>query len=370
MLGPVLLFAIVFTVVAKIAHAAQCCGYRGDLAESALWQARQNLCQNPWSNQPIDGGYEANVDGYFNGGSTTYVFWGTDGSNAFANCWQATQNMIKQCARAGFGAASWSAGSETYAMSATASGYRKRDGNLTGSVSTSVVTVEELPPLPNVSGTLPELRLSSGTYQVLGIPVNIQIQGVKLDGYDTQLRRDLPSLNTTYGPTEDFNRTVEQHIDLSAMIESAVADATASSTTGASRKDGEVPSLSRRSQQCQTSSGHYAMVDAGYWQQAWELSSGCMMCGQNVPCSYSEGWSKTWSQSFSIGIDGGLADDIVQAALSIGFQWQRSYTRSNEIGCTWETGVCHTYWTQQPMVWQRGFVVNTYASEWSIDVGI
>lgn len=261
-------FVLLFTSL-QTALAAQCCGYRGDMNEAALWQARQNLCQNPWSNKAIDGGYEATNDGGLSGGTAEYVFWGLDSSNNFANCWSATGNMITQCARSGYGAASWSSGSETYAMSATSTGYKKRDSITNG-------TMADVQPLPEVAGTLTDLRLSEGTYEVLGVPVDIHINGISLDGSEALARRDTdPMLNTTYGPTTDYNRTVDRTVDLSALIKSAVAqivmpeDATGSNGT-----------LSRRDQRCQTSGSSYAMVDAGYWSQAWELSSGCMYCGQ------------------------------------------------------------------------------------------
>lgn len=266
-----LLSLVLLAASLQTSLAAQCCGYRGDMNEAALWQARQNLCQNPWSNKAIDGGHEATNDGALGGGTTQYVFWGLDSSNGYANCWSATGNMITQCARNGYGAASWSSGSETYAMSATSTGFRKREA-INGST-------DDVQPLPEVAGTLSDLRLSEGTYEVLGVPVDIHINGINLDGSEALARRDTdPMLNTTYGLTTDFNRTVDLKVDLSALIKSAVAQIVMPDVDNSN--SGANGTLSRRDQRCQTSGSSYAMVDAGYWSQAWELSSGCMYCGQ------------------------------------------------------------------------------------------
>lgn len=310
------------------ANAAQCCGWFNNLQETQLWQAREKLCSNVWSNQWIDGGYIAKVTvepRYWT--TVEYAFWAKSDTGSFSECWDATEQIITQCARNKHSVGTWEAYGQTYAMSAAQLSYKSGRRSL-----------EDAKPLPEfeVTGATAvnasnnaDLSLDSlvdGLYEVDGVPVEIHFEGLGEYGLAT---RDLSdhTLVTSKGPTTDWNVTVTRTVKLGDEIARVVR-----------RRHKRSEGLEKRRQACEVASHSYVMLQIGEWQDRWEASSDTMMCGQNGGCAQTKGWSKTTSESFSIGLSAGIKNDIANAAISFGYSWTRSWTRSISSQCTWITG--------------------------------
>lgn len=313
--------------------AAQCCGWFNNLKETQLWEAREKLCSNVWANQYIDQGYLAKVTvepRYWT--TVEYAFWAHTETGSFSECWDATEQIITQCARNKHSVGTWEAYGQMYAMSAAQLSYKSGRRSLDHAKPLpdfEVIGIQPHPAAGNASGDAASPitnGLVDGLYEVNGVPVEVHFEGLDNHGLASrELSQDV--LITSKGSTTDWNLTATRTVKLGDEIARVVRSRQNRSGT-----------LEKRRQACEVGSHSYVMLAIGEWQDAWEVSSNTMMCGQNGGCSQTKGWSKTTSESFSIGISAGVKNDIANAALSFGYSWTRSWTRSISSTCTWITG--------------------------------
>lgn len=316
-------------------EAAQCCSWRGEWDEPKLWEAREKLCKNPTGGEAVDGGYQVKVDVTAGYSFTEYVFRARADNNNFANCWDATGQIIAQCARNKYGVGTWQWNGENYAMSASSISYRKRDG---------------LPPLPDFtvssltptgsSGTMfkappsnPTSELKDGVYEVDGNPVEVHFEGLNFAAHQS---RDLSGSNmllTNSGPIANW--TVEQRNTVN--LKDAITEAVRATRPG--KRSLPKRRLAKRGQTCETVRYNYVMVEIGAWTGDVEPASDSIgPCGGTIDCSIAIGKSITFSESFSIGLSSGLKNDIADTALSLSYSWTRSYTTSSTHNCGWSEG--------------------------------
>ncbi|ORX38744.1 hypothetical protein BD324DRAFT_655932 [Kockovaella imperatae] len=350
-----MLFLLISLVGLKSINAANCCGNIGAYDANTLWNLRADMCNNVLSHDSNSDGGREDATFWQNGNlRIEYAFEAYDTTNQFANCWSATQDLIQQCALNGNGAGSWVDGSESYYFSASAGNYGKRDAT------NSTTDPESLPPLPQASGSIDELQLQSGSYNINGMVANLQIQGVVLNGSSATLlsKRD-DVYNSTQGPGVNLTQTYSQSVNLTAFIiqsvQAAIQQQAATQTSGQNGTQGS----RKRAQECSVSADDYVLVDGGYWQKPWTLASGCLYCGAGNSCNQKTATALTYGWSFSVGLSGSAQGEVAQAAIDVGFSFSRSVTTSTAIQCDWTEGTCHTYWIQQPMTWTRGFHINT-----------
>lgn len=328
----------------RFAHAAECCGSRGkDTDETTLWNTRAILCNNPGGQPKAHDGHIAKASVRFGTTITEYAFWAKDEQKSYSHCWEATQNLIEQCFRGGQGAGSWHYGSEFYAMTATSQVTYDKRSNL---------SIDELPTLPSSSsGTIHDIVLENGTYNILGMPVHISVSGIDLSAgrLRTPHARGLDPLQTQIGPVTNYTILGQPTIDLAASLRQLLTDALG--------QEGSVPThthgLSTRSNICRGSK-RYLVVEYGYWSTPYKFED-LNECGQGCYEGFSQ--SVTTTESFSIGVDAGIAAAIASFGLSLAGQWDRSYTTATDKVCTWPDGGCHTIWRRQPMAYQKGFVL-------------
>lgn len=277
--------------------------------------------------------------------------WKRRRSESIANCWGAIDNIINQCARGGYGAGSWVAGTESYLLTATTHGYRQRSGP---------------PPLPSLSGTIDEIALTNGTCTLDGKSISLHVGGLdfKHDEYALSKRSD-KILLTNYGPASNWTLVTQHRVDLSAIIREVVEKALQGSGSGLESRD-----IARRAQYCRPDSSRYVLLEAGYWDHEAEPASPPYECGRNFKCSAARTWSKTWTESFNIGLSGGAASSERNAALSLGYGWERSSSQGGQFECEWNTGGCHVLYSKQYMTWQRGFRFAASANEWFTAVSV
>lgn len=332
-------------------HAAQCCGWFNNLQETELWAARDKLCSNVWSNPSVDGGYLAKVTLEPRIWTTAeYAFWAKSDSGSFSECWDATEQIITQCARNGHSVGTWEAYGQTYAMSAATLEYRheKResgrlrplpDFKVTGpspkvasghrvlaAVASDESTPDDFEDAPSGQATGME-ELVDGLYEVDGLPVEVHFEGLSEHRLGTRGLDD-GVLVTSKGSTTDWNVTEARTVSLGEAIANVLRG----------KQNQQAGTLAKRRQACEVSGYDYVMISIGEWQDAWEVSSDTMMCGKNGGCSQTQGLSKTTTESFSIGLSAGIKNDIANAALSFGYSWTRSWTRSITSQCQWKTG--------------------------------
>lgn len=301
----------------QLAEAAECCGDRGDWAEELLWGIRNNFCSNPTSHEPNDGGFQS--------GSSTYLLWGRADGNKFNNCWDATAQIIEQCARKGFSVGSWQLLGEQYAISIASTGYRKKRSNL--------------PPFPNVTFSSPTgdrysahatpfdsllSDLKDGPYDVDGEAVDVQFENLDflLNSFE---KRDLPHADSGLVPDAIVaqRRTVN--------LKEAVMDAVRAARRANHRRELD--------QTCDVVNHYkYAMVELGHRRSDWQPASGEIMgCGV-ATCRLFRGDSVTWSESFSSSIEKEHKRAIADTATHLGLAWLESYSSSEDITCTWTQG--------------------------------
>lgn len=315
-----------------IADAAQCCGQKVSIRESTLWDIREKLCSDPTSGEPTDSGFQHKQEVGAGLGSTEYVLWGRADDNDFRNCWDATAQIIEQCARSDHSAGTWQLDNEQYAMSAASTVYRKKRGDLTplpdlivSSLSGSGYTDY---PTPS-DGKLP--KFEDGRYDVDGIAVDVQFKGLDLleDKFDQRDLNKRSILHTNSGPIANWTIGRRNTVNLKDTITDAVRTA----RRAKHRRD-------EYGQRCDIGEhGTYAMVEIGDWTSDWEPASGRGWdCGPASKCALTKTSSITWTETFSITLGATAKQEIADAAFSVGYSWSKSYTNAESFECGWEEG--------------------------------
>lgn len=92
------------------------------------------------------------------------------------------------------------------------------------------------------------------------------------------------------------------------------------------------------------------LVSAPYkTSDKWEQASDCLFCGDGNQCDNAKGNAITKTEGYSAGVSvdsGKLLEAAAKLSVNAGYSWQTSYSTSDTIRCTWQYGVCHTYWIQ------------------------
>lgn len=92
------------------------------------------------------------------------------------------------------------------------------------------------------------------------------------------------------------------------------------------------------------------LVSAPYkTHDKWEQASDCLFCGDGNQCDNAKGNAITKTEGYSAGVSvdsGKLLEAAAKLSVNAGYSWQTSYSTSDTIRCTWQYGVCHTYWIQ------------------------
>lgn len=308
-----------------VSLAAVCCDYIGDINEDALWKLRENFCNNVK-------GAEGNKDeGYYLKTSveadslhrTEFAFAAQNVQDEFPSCWEATENLINQCARQGHAHGSWENDAEFYGMTlgdSRANGRRKR-------------SLDELHPV-----TTPEdfRNLNSGTYTLDGEDVTIEFQdsvpssgagGDAITPSDGSASKDF---KTTQGIAASWNQTFSTTIDLKSVIRDMI-----SQEKKARRGLGVKRDIHQR---CDTKSSEgntrWVILQGGDWEKEPERVSGCLPGHED----YFKGSGKETCQTFSLDLSGALEKAIASVTLAFNAEWKTCVTQSTIQGCGWKQG--------------------------------
>lgn len=97
------MFALAIISLAQVASAAVCCGYVGSFDEDALWKLREEFCSNVKGAENVgDKEYSLKKDIDPNNlHHNEFAFFAHNVQDVFNHCWDATENLITQCARGG-----------------------------------------------------------------------------------------------------------------------------------------------------------------------------------------------------------------------------------------------------------------------------
>lgn len=199
---------------------------------------------------------------------------------------------------------------------------------------------EEVKTLPdgayNINGTVVEITFED---TLLNLPTGGVISNETYTGPDAESylsrRGDKEGLRTTYGTTPHWNTQHIVDIDLADVIAAGLAKFIAD------RKESNT--LSKRGEVCQIRGDNWnqrqwVVSHMGEWSQPWRRASGCKDYGEHNPGWYGVEDSYTITESFSLGFDLGMGYAIAEAAVSLGYTWERSYTQGTSTGCWWNHG--------------------------------
>lgn len=354
-----MLVYISFLVLVQAAAAAVCCGYIGDFDEDALWKLREDFCNNVKgaTNDGGDGGYylkkSVSSGSYHN---NEFAFAAHNKEDNFPSCWDATENLITQCAREGHAHGSWVNDAEFYGLTLgdnRANRRRKRSVD-------DIHTVAS----PQDFGSL-----ASGVYNFDGDDVEIEFQDVSSNNAafaGTEMPSDgaHSEFQTTQGSAVRWDQTFNTTVDLKSIINEMITEHKKSRRGLKMRRS----PYERCATEDSTGNTRWVILQGGQWEAEPERVSGCMPGHQE----YNKGNGKEYCQTSSISLSGALTKAIASVTLAFEQSWQTCFTQSTIQGCTWQEGtlhrhpeslqypgVCHVMWTQQTMWWQRGFSVET-----------
>lgn len=255
-------------MAANVAQAAWCCGWIKTVDEAALWKLREEFCSNVKgaTKEPNQNEYHLKTEVVNGNLHNEYAFFAHNNEDTFGDCFEATDNLITQCARAHQAHGSWEHNSQIYGMTlgdtAASNGrrsVRRFDGN---------IRKRSLADLPLVSTPEDVGKLFSGVFDVDGEDFLIDFhdsvnagsappQGV--EGVSPSDGSHTSAFQTTQGPAHSWTTVFNTTIDLQDAIRQ------------------EIASVKRRSavrkrqppHQCETSEagdGKWVVLQAGEWE--------------------------------------------------------------------------------------------------------
>lgn len=97
------------------------------------------------------------------------------------------------------------------------------------------------------------------------------------------------------------------------------------------------------------------VVEQGRSYSEWFQASGKVYCTKSSMCSVSKMNGNSKCETWSIGIEAGIKNDIINFGIRAGYDLQKCNSAADTTSCTWNDGKCHVIWAQQQLATTKGY---------------
>jgi hypothetical protein len=99
----------------------------------------------------------------------------------------------------------------------------------------------------------------------------------------------------------------------------------------------------------------YFVVKHGLIYDNWKQASDKIYCTGTSLCTLNQMSGVQTCETWSVGVEGGVAQGIFNFGVSLGFDLQKCHVAQDVKACNWNDGGCHVIWTRQQLLAQEGY---------------